>query len=145
MRNLYRDEIESIDPDNDTFDFVGAKGIISIGGRFVVVRRDEEAPVAPGLLDLIGGRREPGETPRATFGREVEEEVGLKISNEALIIHAERFPMGFIDEYDSRWDTMDSEQYGVFMVAHFLGATAAPQLGNEGSELLLLSPTEYLS
>ena len=60
--------------------FGGTKAILSVGGRLVLLRRDDDPAIPhPGLVDLPGGGREGDETPVACTLREVSEEVGLAL------------------------------------------------------------------
>ena len=67
------------DPERD---FDGAKTILLLGGQLAVIRRDNIDGIAyPGCLDLPGGGREGGESPEACALREMEEELGLRLSS----------------------------------------------------------------
>ncbi len=46
--------------------------------RFVLIRRDLEAPVSPGCWQIPAGRCSPGESPLLTAVRELDEEVGIE-------------------------------------------------------------------
>jgi 8-oxo-dGTP pyrophosphatase MutT (NUDIX family) len=52
----------------------GAKGLILIGSRMLVYRRDNKTKIYPLHIDLPGGGIEEGETPFEGFKREVKEE-----------------------------------------------------------------------
>lgn len=59
-------------------DFDGAKLILFLGARIVVLRRDARPGIVwPGCLDLPGGGREGKESPEACVLREAREEIGL--------------------------------------------------------------------
>lgn len=61
--------------------FNGAKIALLCGSRIVAYLRDDKAGIAfPGLWDLPGGGREPGESPVECALREVEEEFGISIA-----------------------------------------------------------------
>ncbi|WP_185020820.1 NUDIX domain-containing protein [Histidinibacterium lentulum] len=64
--------------------FEGAKGLVLLGDRALVLLRDEGVPWA-GMWDLPGGGREGAESPWETLGREVEEEVGLGIDGAEVL------------------------------------------------------------
>jgi 8-oxo-dGTP diphosphatase len=50
-------------------------------GRLVIYLRDDKPKIPfPNHWDLIGGHVEPGETPDQALVREVEEEIGVKLS-----------------------------------------------------------------
>ncbi|MCI5111301.1 MAG: NUDIX hydrolase [Marivita sp.] len=66
--------------------FGGAKLILFLGDRIVVLRRDDRPDIPwPGRLDLPGGGREGDETAEACVLRETLEEVGLALCPEDLI------------------------------------------------------------
>ena len=68
----------------DTFkniEFNGAKGLIFIGDKILVYRRDKNTNKLPGYIDMIGGGREENESPFETFKREVKEETGWDVDN----------------------------------------------------------------
>lgn len=72
--------------DNGEPEFEGAKLILFIGARIAVLRRDDFPGLAyAGCLDLPGGMREPGESPEDCVLRELREELGLDLPEEALI------------------------------------------------------------
>lgn len=61
-------------------DFVGAKAALFCGGSVLTCLRDDRADLPwPGLWDLPGGGREPGERPEECLLRELEEEFGLRL------------------------------------------------------------------
>ena len=68
----------------DAFD--GAKLILFIGSRIVVIERDMRPDIPwPGYLDLPGGGREGPETPEDCVLRETQEEIGLALRPGALV------------------------------------------------------------
>jgi 8-oxo-dGTP diphosphatase len=70
-------------------EFFGSKAVLICGDRLAVLRRDDipEIPY-PGLIDLPGGMREPGETPEACASRETFEEIGLRIETARYVWRA---------------------------------------------------------
>jgi 8-oxo-dGTP diphosphatase len=67
-------------------EFKGAKLILFLGDRLVILRRDDKPDIPwPNHLDLPGGEREPGETVEDCVLRETFEEIGLTLQAEALI------------------------------------------------------------
>lgn len=65
--------------------FAGTKGLVFIGEKVLVYRRDANAPKYPNLIDVPGGGKESNETPFETFSREVLEEFGLTIRQEDIV------------------------------------------------------------
>ncbi len=58
---------------------VSVKGILAIGGRFLLLRNEREE------WELPGGRLEPAETPEACCAREIMEETSLQVTVGTLI------------------------------------------------------------
>lgn len=58
---------------------VSVKGIVTIGGRFLLLRNERDE------WELPGGRLEPGETPAACCAREILEETALRVAVTALV------------------------------------------------------------
>ena len=108
-------------------DFGGAKLILFIGDRIVVLRRDEKPDIPwPGRLDLPGGGREGEESAVDCVLRETFEEVGLSLTPGDLV-----------------WQ----EQFkrGVFFAAHLpTEAQAQIVFGSEGQGWLLVDPADYV-
>jgi 8-oxo-dGTP diphosphatase len=111
----------------------GTKGLVFVGDKVVVYRRDAKAPKFPLCIDLPGGKAEPGETPFETFQRETKEEFGLDITKDD-VVYARR--------YES---TIDRGKFGWYTVAR-LPAEAEKRIvfGDEGLEYYVMSPEEYL-
>lgn len=62
-------------------DFHGAKLAILTGNRIVTILRDDRPGLPwPGFWDLPGGGREGKETPEACVLRELDEELGLRLT-----------------------------------------------------------------
>ncbi|MEO9635774.1 MAG: (deoxy)nucleoside triphosphate pyrophosphohydrolase [Roseobacter sp.] len=64
---------------NPTYLFVSAAALVDQNGRILVQKRPEGKPMA-GLWEFPGGKVEPGETPGAALVRELEEELGIDVS-----------------------------------------------------------------
>ena len=112
----------------------GAKGLVFIGDKILVYRRDTNTTTFPLKLDLPGGGVENAETPFAAFQRELLEEFGL---------HVTRGQITYSRRYHS---TLQRRQFGEFVVAQ-LPSEAEQRItfGSEGVEYMLMSIDEYLS
>ncbi len=66
--------------------FHGAKVALFIGGKLLVILRDDKPYIPfPNVWDFPGGGRENDETPFETVKREVFEEVGLTLTEDAVV------------------------------------------------------------
>lgn len=107
-------------------DFGGAKLILFIGDRIVILRRDDRLDIPwPGQLDLPGGGRDGSETAEACVLRETLEEIGLALRAEDLVWCAQF-------------------KRGVFFAAH-LPEHAETQIvfGDEGQGWMLMRAEAY--
>lgn len=115
-------------------DFNGAKGLVFIGDKIIVYRRDQKTDIYPLFLDLPGGGREDDESPFDTFQREVKEEFGITI---------EKGDVYFSSTYQSGTDP-SKESY--FIVTKPLKLNTADVIfGNEGLEWFLMTPDEFIA
>jgi len=124
--------------DSHTFDkdadFHGAKGLILIGDKLVLYRRDHKTDQFPGKVDVPGGGRMPGESPFETFQRESREEFSLSVSVED-VIYSRCYPR-----------PMHPGQMGYFLVVRLADDRLSQvKLGDEGEEVLLMTAAEYLN
>jgi mutator protein MutT len=55
-------------------------------GQVLVLKRSGTSPNRPGLLDLPGGGFDPGESPGEAIVREIEEEIGIRLTSEQLTL-----------------------------------------------------------
>ncbi len=68
-----------------TQEFWGCKVALFIGDKLLIILRDDRDDISfPNLWDLPGGGREGDETPFETLAREVMEEVGLTLPEQAI-------------------------------------------------------------
>lgn len=122
---------------NDFFkeddNFVGTKGLVFIGDKVLIYRRDAKAPKYPLYLDVPGGGAEPNETPFETFKREVEEEFGLNITAEQIV-------------YSRRYQSsLNAKEFGWYAVARLpIDQVDVIKFGDEGLEYLLMTLDEFL-
>jgi len=111
----------------------GSKGLVFIGEKTLVYKRDGNTKNYPFCIDLPGGGPEPNETPFETFKREVMEEFGLDIEPEQIV---------YYKKYPSR---LEPGKVAYFPVARLSGAEEKNiRFGNEGLEYLLVSLDELL-
>ena len=112
----------------------GSKGLVFIGDKVLVYRRDNNTKLYPLYIDLPGGGPEPYETPFETFQREVYEEFGLRIKKEDIT---------YIKKYPSK---LEPSKYAYFPVA-ILPPQAESKInfGDEGLEYMLLGLNDYLT
>jgi len=62
---------------------VAAAALVDVDGRVLICQRPEGKQLA-GLWEFPGGKVEPGETPEACLIRELEEELGIRVSHACL-------------------------------------------------------------
>lgn len=112
----------------------GVKGLVYVGSKILVYRRDNQTALFPGYIDLPGGGSEGNETPFETFAREVNEEFSLAIKR-SHIVYAEKRP------------TKSDPLKAVFFAVAKLPASYTKNiiLGDEGSEWLLMDVTDFLN
>lgn len=115
-------------------DFNGAKGLVFLGDKILVYRRDTKTKKSPGCIDMIGGGREGDESPFETFKREVKEEVGLDIQDKDI-----QFSYPF-QSYD--YPTKISF---FFATKHLKYEKSDIKFGNEGTEWLTMTPEEFIN
>jgi 8-oxo-dGTP diphosphatase len=102
-------------------DFDGVQGLVFLGPRVLIYRRDTKTPRYPLHLSLPGGGREENETAFETFRREVNEEFSLEVRAEDVI-------------YGKYYPSDDDLQYRGYFLAAQLEAEAAERIvfGSEG-------------
>lgn len=111
----------------------GSKGLVFLGEKVLVYRRDEKTKNYPSCIDLPGGGPMPGETPFENYKREIKEEFGLEINSEHIV---------YFKKYPSK---IEPSKFAYFPVAK-LPADEEKNIrfGNEGTEYLLISTEELL-
>ena len=62
---------------------VAAAALIDVDGRVLICQRPEGKQLA-GLWEFPGGKVEPGETPEACLIRELDEELGIRVTKACL-------------------------------------------------------------
>lgn len=62
---------------------VSACVLVDVDGRVLIAKRPPGKPMA-GLWEFPGGKLQPGETPEACLIRELDEELGIKVTNSCL-------------------------------------------------------------
>jgi 8-oxo-dGTP diphosphatase len=62
---------------------VAAAALVDVDGRVLICQRPQGKALA-GLWEFPGGKVEPGETPEACLIRELEEELGIRVSPPCL-------------------------------------------------------------
>jgi len=115
-------------------EFLGTKGLVFVGDKIVVYRRDERAPQHALEIDVPGGGREADGTPFETFQREVKEEFGLSVTPDDIF---------YSRVYRS---TNDPTKIGYYLVAK-LPAEEEKNIvfGDEGTEYFVITPEEFLN
>ncbi len=123
--------------EKDTFNkqanFQGAKGLVFIGEKIIVYRRDDKTPNFPLRIDLPGGGTEEGESPFETFQREVKEEFGLDIKASDIRFSTKR--PSLIDD--------DKESYFMVAIPHSIQETDIV-FGDEGLAFSLMDPKDFI-
>lgn len=124
--------------DKDTFNnevnLNGTKGLVFIGDKIIVYRRDTKTISFPLQIDLPGGGREKNESPFETFKREVREEFGLTIEKEDI---------SYSKKYQS---SLDPSKVAFFMATRPLNIEERDIIfGDEGLEFLLMTPQDFVS
>ncbi len=122
-------DIHTYDPNTG-----GSKGLIYIGDKLLLYRRDTKTTNHPLEIDLPGGGPEGHETPWQTFEREAAEEFGLQIMPDQVV-------------YYDDWPSWSKPTQTYYFIVVKLPASAASDIvfGDEGLEYLLMTPAEYLA
>jgi 8-oxo-dGTP diphosphatase len=118
---------------DESRNFHGVKGLVFIGDKILVYRRDTNTKSFPLHIDLPGGGREGNESPLDTFKRETKEEFGIEISPDDI-------------EYAKQYmSAMDATKESYFFVAKPTNVKVSDVVfGDEGLEFMLVTIDEYL-
>ncbi|MCX6793124.1 MAG: NUDIX domain-containing protein [Candidatus Falkowbacteria bacterium] len=113
--------------------FHGVKGLVFIGKKILVYRRDNKTSNFPLCIDLPGGGKENNESPFDTFSREVKEEFGLVVDQNDI-------------EYGKQYMSfIDPTKEAYFIVTKPLNIKESDIVfGDEGQEFFLMILSEYL-
>lgn len=111
----------------------GTKGLIIIGDKLLVYRRDGNTDNHPYEIDIPGGGADGDESGFDTFARESREEFGLTVTK-GDIVYAKKF----------QHNTVKGE-HGYFCVARFDESKSSEIVfGDEGLEYYLMEKEVYL-
>jgi len=114
-------------------DCAGAKGIVFIGQKMLVYRRDTNTNRFPLYIDLPGGGKESDESPFETYKREVKEEFGINI-RENEVVYAKQY-----------MSSLEPTKELYYIVIKTVGTREEDIVfGDEGIEYYLFTPEEYL-
>jgi 8-oxo-dGTP diphosphatase len=114
-------------------DFNGAKGLVFVGDKILVYRRDNKTSNSPLCIDLPGGGREGDESPFDSFRREVKEEFGIDIEKDEIEFSC-TIP-----------SVMEPNKRSYFIVVKTLRSKPEDIVfGNEGTEWMLMTPEEFI-
>ena len=115
--------------------FHGAKAATFIGDKLLVILRDDKPNIPyPDHWDFPGGGREGSELGQETLAREMDEEVGLDLT-EAESLHAARLPS----------DHRPGKMSWFFVVRFAEGTERQIRFGDEGQRWALMSVDEVLA
>lgn len=119
----------------NSIDFSGAKGMIFLEKKIILIRRDTKTSSFPLMVDIPGGARDLSESPFDTFQREAFEELGIQIEKDD-IIYSKIYP-----------SVIDPEKIRAFFLVTKPLAIDETDIvfGDEGVEYLLLAPEEYVT
>jgi 8-oxo-dGTP diphosphatase len=111
----------------------GSKGLVYIGDRILVYRRDSNTKYFPLHLDLPGGGKDGDETPFDTFKREVMEEFGINIQPDDIC---------YVRRYHS---AMVEGEFAYFPVAKLSTQSESDiRLGDEGLRYTLMNIDDFI-
>lgn len=114
-------------------DFVGAKVALFFRDKLVVYLRDDKPGLHfAGMWDFPGGGREHNETPKKCATREIEEELGISLSDDQYV-------------WEKPFPSMsDKGKTAYFLVANITEEQYKNiQFGDEGQKWKLMTPTDY--
>lgn len=112
---------------------LGTKGLVFVGEKIIIYRRDDKTNLFPLHLDVPGGGKDSDETPYQTFKREVFEEFGLKLKIKDIVYYR-RYP-----------SVIEKGKFGWYAVAK-LDESQSKKIvfGDEGTDFMLMTVEEFL-
>ncbi|MBR9766737.1 MAG: NUDIX domain-containing protein [Rhodobacteraceae bacterium] len=114
-------------------DFDGAKTLLFVGEALAVLQRDDLPTIPfPGLWDMPGGGREPGESPLDCVIRETAEELSLRLA-----------PTDF--HYGRSYNDSSGVEVWFFAARIPARRRAGIRLGSEGQGWALMLPADYVA
>lgn len=119
---------------NRDANFHGVMGLVFIGEKIVVYRRDDKTSRFPLMVDILGGGREGDESPFETFKREVFEEVSLDIKEDYVA-------------YAKQYKSIVDETKSMFFIVVKSGSLREEDIvfGQEGLKFMLMTPEDFAS
>ena len=112
----------------------GVKGLVYIGDKLLVYRRDYNTDKYPGCIDFPGGGKDGDETPFENYKREISEEFSINVDEDDIV---------YVRQYPS---VSKKDKHVYFPVAKLeTKAEGEIALGDEGLEFSLISEDEYLA
>ncbi len=117
---------------NRDANFHGVMGLVFVGEKIIVYRRDNKTTRFPLMVDILGGGREGDESPFETFKREVFEEVSLDIKEDYVA-------------YAKQYKSIVDETKSMFFIVVKSGSLKEEDIvfGQEGLKFMLMTPEDF--